>query len=195
VNDKINISLTDNTRLVKQSSTHNNVNINSYVIANRTHSNQIGTNDLTSKDNNDALIHSELINTNNMEFVHDNIFSGVEKMTITSTAKKNESPGKYNNMVNDIMLSENNDKFTYSRRKYNEEIDDFKVEWKSLSKPKFYDKSIRNINQGIINNCSLIASIISIVNYDLKFSRNTFNSIIYPRKVLFINLEWYILCF
>lgn len=89
-----------------------------------------------------------------------------------------------NNILNDIVLTFDGNKFNHLIRKYLEDIDEYKVDWRSFTKPRFCnDRNIQNINQGIVHNCSVIASIISIVNYDKKFSRNTYNSIFFPQKV------------
>jgi hypothetical protein len=190
----LNLSILDNTKLIMPKSNRNNsqtnynININSYVIANRTHSNQILTVDLHSKDNNDALIHSESISTQN-DFIVENIFNNVEKIgepidirskegLVKQTAYINYS---YTPVFNPKEINTYKDVKRENQVMYPEELDGVKIEWKRYN----YNiiSKLQNVTQGSANNCSLIAAIVSILNYDKMFNKAVFNSIFYPYKV------------
>jgi hypothetical protein len=185
---------TQRTNLTNHSQTqiYNNLNINSYVIANRTHSNQMQTVDLYSKDNNDAIIHSDSMTTQN-EFSQENVFYNVDKLTIDKLAilTNSESLVKSTGYLNCLYTPIFNAKEVNSYKEYKknetiypEEVDNLKIEWKRLSVNKTIKlPNFKHISQGSANNCSVIAAIIAILNYDEKFEKKTLSNIFYPYKV------------
>jgi hypothetical protein len=165
----------------------NNVNINSYF--NRTQSIQLNTVDFNSNDNNDALIHSESLSTQN-DFVIENIYHNVEKLTTDKliTPVNSEFLIKQTSYINGLytpaLLGQDDLKGSSSViTAYPEEFDGLKIEWKRgiySRPPKFPDG--KSISQGIANNCSLIAAVLSILNYDRLFSKTKLYNIFYPYK-------------
>lgn len=187
----------------------NNVQINSYVIVNRTHDNQFNTieEDTSKIDcNNEATIHSHTEKTN-QEFLQENIFYHVDKLDKFYLSDKSElniilkkNPSKeilkfgQTSLVNGVNLpiweSEYERLRHYQKNSITqnqillEEIDNIQIEWKRISNnfKSFLNKS-KNIIQGTANNCSVIAAIIAINNYDTKFGKCLLNSIVHPQSI------------
>jgi hypothetical protein len=200
---EVNINTTSNFSYLNN---FNNVQINSYVIVNRTHDNQFNTiEEDTSKNdcNNEATIHSPTEKTN-QEFLQENIFYHVEKLNLSDKSelninlKRNSSKEiiKFSqtsivNGVNIPIWESEFEKLRHYQKKniiqsqiFLEEIDNLQIDWRRFSnynlKP-LLDKN-KNIIQGTANNCSIIAAIISINNYDKKFGKSLLNSVVHPQS-------------
>ena len=160
-----------------------------------------------SKNQNDATIESGSIQTSN-EFYQENIFFRVDKIAIDNLEEKAEntyaitSRLRNSSMINGHQLlpylkdangiakyipAVQNKKSLYNTFPNNEEFDcdGMKIEWK---KPTIstYDNDVhlnnyKLVKQGLANNCSLIAAVISICNYDKSFQGTLFSSLFVPQ--------------